>query len=70
LDNVTLTQQSVAGVNGAFVSASGLEVGSPGTISAVPLPDSVVLLLSGLGALGLLAIGRRGVPSASGSLAA
>ena len=70
LNNVTLTQQSVAGVNGAFVSASGLEVGSPGTLSAVPLPDSVVLLLSGLGALGLLAIGRRSVPSASGLLAA
>jgi hypothetical protein len=69
LNNVTLTQQSVAGVNGAFVSASGLEVGSPGTISAVPLPDSVVLLLSGLGALGLFVIGRRNLPAA-GSMAA
>lgn len=59
LNNVTLTQQSVAGVNGAFVSASGLEIGSPGTISAVPLPDSMVLLLSGLGALGVLVMGRR-----------
>jgi Lamin Tail Domain len=69
LNNVTLTQQSVAGVNGAFVSATGLEVGSPGTISAVPLPDSVVLLLSGLGALGLFVIGRRNL-SAAGSMAA
>jgi hypothetical protein len=69
LNNVTLTQQSVAGVNGAFISASGLEVGSPGTISAVPLPDSVVLLLSGLGALGLFVIGRRNL-TAAGSLAA
>ena len=51
LNDTTLTTQSVAGVNGAFVSASGLEIGSPGTVSAVPLPDSVVLLLSGLGAL-------------------
>jgi Lamin Tail Domain len=51
LNNTTLATQSVAGVDGAFVSASGLEVGSPGTISAVPLPDSVILLLSGLGAL-------------------
>jgi len=59
LNNTTLTTQSVAGVDGAFVSASGLEVGSPGSISAVPLPDSVVLLLSGLGALGLFAIGPR-----------
>jgi hypothetical protein len=69
LNNVTLTQQSVAGVNGAFISASGLEVGSPGTISAVPLPDGVVLLLSGLGALGLFVIGRRNL-TAAGSLAA
>ena len=51
LNDTTLTTQSVAGVNGAFVSASGLEIGSPGTISAVPLPDSVVLLLSGFAAL-------------------
>jgi hypothetical protein len=51
LNDTTITTQSVAGVDGAFVSASGLEVGSPGTISAVPLPDSVILLLSGLGAL-------------------
>jgi hypothetical protein len=53
LSNATLTQKSVAGVNGAFVSASGLEVGSPGTISAVPLPGALGLLLSGLGAFGL-----------------
>lgn len=57
LNDTTLTTQSVAGVNGAFVSASGLEIGSPGTISAVPLPDSVVLLLSGLAAFGLFAFG-------------
>jgi hypothetical protein len=67
LNNVTLTKQSVVGVNGAFLSASGQEIGSPGVISAVPLPDSVVLLLSGLGALGLLAIGRKArvLPAAS-----
>jgi Lamin Tail Domain len=59
LNDTTLTTQSVAGVNGAFVSASGLEIGSPGTVSAVPLPDSVVLLLSGLGAFGLFAFGPR-----------
>jgi hypothetical protein len=50
-NDTTLTTKSAVGVNGAFESASGLEIGSPGTISAVPLPDSVVLLLSGLGAL-------------------
>jgi Lamin Tail Domain len=53
LNNATLTQKSVAGVNGAFVSANGMEVGSPGTISAVPLPGGLGLLLSGLGAFGL-----------------
>jgi hypothetical protein len=46
LNNATLTQKSVAGVNGAFVSASGLEVGSPG---AVPEPGSYALMLAGLG---------------------
>jgi Lamin Tail Domain len=59
LNDTTLTTQSVAGVDGAFVSASNLEVGSPGTVSAVPLPDSVVLLLSGLGAFGLFAFSPR-----------
>jgi hypothetical protein len=54
--------EKIAGVNGAIVSASGLEIGSPGTVSAVPLPDSVVLLLSGLGALGLFTIGRNRQP--------
>src|ERR1700722_1440801 len=63
LNDTTLTTQSVAGVNGAFVSASGLEIGSPGTVSAVPLPDSVVLLLSGLAAFGLFAIGRNRQPA-------
>lgn len=58
LNDATLTQKSVAGVNGAFVSASGLELGSPGTVSAVPLPDTTLLLLSGLGALGLM-LGRQ-----------
>jgi hypothetical protein len=62
LNDTTITTQSVAGVDGAFVSAAGLEVGSPGSMSAVPLPGSVVLLLSGLGALGLFAIGRGTQP--------
>jgi Lamin Tail Domain len=37
---------SVAGVDGAFVSANGLEVGSPG-VAPVPLPPAAWLLLSG-----------------------
>jgi ELWxxDGT repeat protein len=37
LNNTTISQVSVVGVNGAFVSANGAETGSPGTIvSAVP----------------------------------
>jgi hypothetical protein len=63
LNNATLTQKSVVGVDGAFLSATGLEIGSPGTVSAVPLPDSVVLLLSGLAALGLFAVGRNRLPA-------
>jgi Lamin Tail Domain/PEP-CTERM motif len=53
LNNATLTQKSVAGINGAFLSANGLEIGSPGSVSAVPLPGSYALLLSALGAFGL-----------------
>jgi len=55
LNDTTLTLKSVAGVNGAFLSASGLEVGSPGV---VPLPGSALLMLSGLAGLGWLLIGR------------
>jgi len=58
LNNATLALSSAVGVNGAFLSASGLEVGSPG-ISAVPLPDSSLLLLSGLGVMGVLVVARR-----------
>jgi hypothetical protein len=65
LNNATLMQKSVAGVNGAFVSASGLELGSPG-ISAVPLPGTYGLFLSALGALGVtFGVRRRGTRMAS-----
>jgi hypothetical protein len=53
LNNAILTQKSVAGVNGAFVSANGLEVGSPGVVP-VPLPSSFILLLSGFACTALL----------------
>jgi hypothetical protein len=59
LNNATLLQKSIAGTDGAFVSASGLELGSPGTISAVPLPGTYGLLLSALGALAITFRGGR-----------
>jgi hypothetical protein len=57
LNDVTLTQKSVAGVNGAFLSANGAEIGSPG---AVPLPPALILFSSGFAALAAVAgFGRR-----------
>jgi hypothetical protein len=61
LNNTTLTQKSAAGVNGAFLSASTLELGSPGVIAAVPESQSYILLLLGLGLFGFL---RRKNPAA------
>lgn len=59
LNNATLTQKSVAGVNGAFVSNSGLELGSPGVITAVPEPATCAMMLAGLGLLGFAGRRRR-----------
>jgi len=44
LNNTVITQLSAIGVNGAFQSFFGIDVGSPGTISAVPEPASIVLM--------------------------
>lgn len=44
---------SMAGINGAFAGTDG-RVGSPGSISTVPLPAGIWLLGSGLGLLGAM----------------
>lgn len=60
LNNVTLATLSAVGVNGAFLSASGAEIGSPGIDAApVPIPAAAILFLSGLGVFGR-ALKRRG----------
>lgn len=49
LNNVTISTLSAVGVNGAFTSYNGGEIGSPG---AVPLPGALPLLMSAVGLLG------------------
>jgi len=58
LNNSLISQLSTVGVHGAFLSADGQEIGSPGFItSAVPEPESYALLLAGLGVL--VAVARK-----------
>ncbi|MEC5385878.1 lamin tail domain-containing protein [Uliginosibacterium sp. H3] len=55
LDNTTISQLSVAGVNGAFVALNDAsEIGSPGSIAAVPEPTNIAMLLAGLGLMGVI----------------
>ncbi len=55
VNNGPVSTLSVAGVNGAFLSANGLETGSPG---AIPEPSTYALLL-GLGVFGVICFRRR-----------
>jgi len=52
----TISQTSQVGVDGAFLSASGKEVGSPGDVS--PAPEPAALALAGLGLTCLLGLRR------------
>lgn len=55
LDGAAIGQLSVAGVNTAFLAADGLEVGSPGSVGAVPEPSVYALMLAGLACVGAVA---------------
>jgi len=59
--NGAISQLSTVGVNGAFTSFNGTEVGSPGLIAAVPEPETYAMMLAGLGFLGFQ--GRRRKPN-------
>lgn len=60
LNNTTISQLSVMGVNGAFATAGSVgEIGSPGSIAAVPEPETYAMLLAGLGLVGAVARRRR-----------
>lgn len=56
----TISMLSTAGIHGAFLSFNGVETGSPGTtISAVPEPSSLALLLASMGLLTVLGLHRQ-----------
>jgi hypothetical protein len=62
LNNTTISQLSVAGVNGAYLTSTGTEIGSPGSIAAVaavPEPENIAMLLAGLGMVGAMVRRRR-----------
>ena len=63
LDNVTLTQLSAVGVQGAFIAVNDAvqtEIGSPGSISAVPEPATFALAASALALIGVASRKRQG----------
>lgn len=61
LNNIAISQLSVVGANGAFVTAnSAIEIGSPGAIAnPVPEPETYALMLAGPGLIGAVARKRK-----------
>ncbi|MBU1365275.1 MAG: lamin tail domain-containing protein [Gammaproteobacteria bacterium] len=60
LNNTSISQLSVVDISGAFVAANSVnEIGSPGSIAAVPEPETYAMLLAGLGFIGALARKRQ-----------
>jgi hypothetical protein len=59
LNNATISLLSAVGTNGAFLAFNGNEIGSPGTIAAVPEASTYAMLLAGLGLVGFMARRRK-----------
>jgi hypothetical protein len=53
LNGVAISNLSAVGVNGAFLTASGAEIGSPGAIAPIPEPGTYAMLAAGLVLLGV-----------------
>ena len=54
-----ISTMSAIGVNGAFKASNTIEIGSPGTVAAVPETNTSAMMLVGLGLMGFLARRRK-----------